>query len=490
MYTLKPKKGNIMEKYLTYEQFGAIGDGVHDDQDAIIACHEEANRQNIPVKAKDGATYYVGGKSKAAVIKTDVDFGKAHFIIDDIELEDIKSYVFSIESDYNFEPVEIPTLIRGQKKLDVGKSGSYLVRVYDDSHPVFIRKGLNMNNGIATQDIFLVDSEGNISPSVNFDYPTVSRADMRCTDDAPITVRGGVFTTVANQQESYYRYHQRGFHIVRSHVTICDFEHYVEGELDHGAPYHGFIRSDNAVDLTVKNAIVTSRRTYWTESKIPGKPVPMGTYDLSFWASINVKCINVKQTRDIVDGRYWGVYTSNFCKNLHIEDCVFSRFDAHMGVTDFVIKNCRLGHQGVQLIGFGTGIIENTEVNSGAFFSLRPDYGATWTGTVSIKNCAWNPRGANSAIFSSWNEEDHDFGYFCCEPERITVDGLHVNDSSLGDKPVYLLPKFTNAPVTDEKLAPYGRVKEYVVNGLTTERGGKVELCERPELYPEVNVVM
>ena len=315
------------ENYLTYEQFGAVGDGIHDDQEAIIACHEEANAQRLPVRAKDGATYYVGGKNKAAVVKTDVDFGNARFVIDDRELESITSYVFSVESDYTFEPVGIPSLERGQKKLALNKEGSYLVRVYDDTHPVFIRKGLNMNNGTATQDIFTVDTEGNIFPSVNFDYPTVTRADMRCTDDAPITIRGGVFVTVANQQDSFYRYHQRGFHIVRSHVTVCGFEHYVEGELDHGAPYHGFIRSDHAFDLTVRDTTVTPRRTYWTASKIPGKPVPMGSYDLSFWSSIDVKCINVKQCVDITDGRYWGVFTSNFCKRLHVENCVFSRFE-------------------------------------------------------------------------------------------------------------------------------------------------------------------
>lgn len=476
------------KKYLTYEEFGAVGDGAHDDQEAIIACHEAANLSGTPVKAGDGATYYIGGKNKTAVIKTDVDFGTAKFIIDDRNVEVNASYVFSIESDHGFEPVEITSLKIDQKTLDIGKKGNYLVRVYNDEHPVFIRKGLNMNNGIATQDIFVVDNEGNIYPSVNFDYPKVTRADMKCVDDTPITVRGGIFTTIANHQESYYRYLQRGFHITRSHVTLCDYEHYVEGELDQGAPYHGFIRSDCATDLTVRDAIITPRFIYWTASKIPGKPVPMGSYDLSFWSSIDVRCINVKQTIDITNGKYWGVYTSNFCKNLSLENCVFSRFDAHQGVTNATIRNCKLGHQGVQLIGFGEAIIEDTEVNSGAFFSLRGDYGSTWTGNVSIKNCVWNPRGMSSTVFTASNQEDHDFGYFCCEPSVITIDGLHINDGAL-DKPIYLAPKFTNEPIETEKVAPYGRVKEIRVKDLTTERGGEVQICERPELYPDTKIV-
>ena len=52
----------MAKKYLTYEDFGALGDGKNDDFEAIIACHKEANRTGTPVKARDGATYYIGGK--------------------------------------------------------------------------------------------------------------------------------------------------------------------------------------------------------------------------------------------------------------------------------------------------------------------------------------------------------------------------------------------------------------------------------------------
>lgn len=475
------------KSFLTYEEFGAVGDGVHNDIDAIVACHARANIEKLPVKAKDGAAYYVGGNDKTAIVKTSVDFGTARFIIDDTDVEQIKNYVFSVESDYDFEPLDVTSLKIGAKSLDVGKKGNYLVCVYNDDCPVFIRKGLNKNNGTATQDIFLVDEDGRISPSVNFDYPKITRAEMRCTDDEPITLRGGIFTTIANKQESFYNYHQRGFHITRSHVTICDFAHFVEGEGDHGAPYHGFIRSDHATDLTVKDGIVTPRFVYWTPSKTPGKLVPMGSYDLSFWSSINVQCLRVKQTIDICDSRYWGVYTSNFCKDLRIEDCVFSRFDAHMGVTGFLIRNCKLGHQGMQLIGFGEGVIENTEVSSGALFSLRPDYGSTWTGTISIKDCIWNPRGNNSAVFSAFNTEDHDFGYFCCEPRTIDIDGLRINDGEKNFDCIYLAPEFTNEQA-GERIAPYGRVERISVRALSVEKCQRVELCRSPELYPDTKV--
>ena len=57
--------------FVNYEQFGAVGDGVADDFGAIIACHEYANATGTPVKATDGAAYYIDGKKRHAVIKTD-----------------------------------------------------------------------------------------------------------------------------------------------------------------------------------------------------------------------------------------------------------------------------------------------------------------------------------------------------------------------------------------------------------------------------------
>jgi len=65
-----------------YSDFGAKGDGKTDDIDAIAAAHAFANLKGLLVKADEGATYYIGGKDRTAVIRTDTDFGTAAFIID------------------------------------------------------------------------------------------------------------------------------------------------------------------------------------------------------------------------------------------------------------------------------------------------------------------------------------------------------------------------------------------------------------------------
>ena len=76
---------------MTYEMFGAKGDGKTDDRAAIIATHKAANEKGAPVRAKDGATYYVKSDEGTAEVKTDVDFGTAKFVIDDTKVEKISS---------------------------------------------------------------------------------------------------------------------------------------------------------------------------------------------------------------------------------------------------------------------------------------------------------------------------------------------------------------------------------------------------------------
>lgn len=481
-----------MKDYLTYEEFGAIGDGKNDDFTAIIACHDEANRTNTPVKARDGATYYIGGKDATAVIKTDVDFGSAKIVIDDRNVEKNTSYVFSIESDYKTVPIELGPIKKLQKKLDFPHEGNVFVRIFNDNEKVYIRKGLNRSDGTATTDVFCVDADGNIYPSIDFDYPTVTRADMKSTDDKPITVRGGIFTTIANHQESFYRYLQRGFQVSRSHVTIRDFEHYVEGELEQGAPYHGFIRANYAFDLTVRDALMTPRFIYWTASKIPGRDVPMGSYDLSFWSSIDVKCINITQTIDITNNKYWGIYTSNFCKNLYLENCIFSRFDAHMGVTNATIKNCTLGHQSIQLIGHGEFLIENSTVkaNSGNFINLRCDYGSTFDGNITIRNCKFDTMAKNIRVVSENNEGDHNYGYPCYYARSITVDGLSIicnKELSADDMRFSILSdgKGTNA----EMPFPYIPPETLTVSNVKADNGLNYVISYNPENFTSTKIM-
>ena len=66
-----------------YSEYGAKGDGVTDDFDAIIAAHAAANKTGATVRADAGAKYCIGGAAKTARVETDTDWRDAEFIIDD-----------------------------------------------------------------------------------------------------------------------------------------------------------------------------------------------------------------------------------------------------------------------------------------------------------------------------------------------------------------------------------------------------------------------
>ena len=157
-------------KFLNYELFGAAGDGVTDDMEAIAACHAYANLHLLPVKTMPGRCYYIGGRDLSAVIKTDVDFGTSEFIIDDRRLESITTPVFSVEADHEAFDPGILSLSKDAKKLESGFGAPLYVRVFSDEEKHFIRKGLNMNNGVDKSDCFLTDADGNILTGLDYDF--------------------------------------------------------------------------------------------------------------------------------------------------------------------------------------------------------------------------------------------------------------------------------------------------------------------------------
>ncbi len=481
-----------MEKYLTYEQFGAIGDGTTDDFDAIIACHEQANKSGVSVKAKDGARYYIK-KIATAEIKTDVDFGSAEFIIDDTEvpLDRRGANIFNVVSDYKKIPLDIKSFKKEEGVLEFPHKGNVFVKLVDATRPQFIRKGLNKNIGKPMTDAFVVDGEGRVKNRVNYDYDNITEAFYKCIDDAPITIKGGRFTTVANRAESFYNYHGRGFSVQRCNVTVQNITHTVTGELDHGAPYGGFIMANECVNVTLRDSLLTPHFIYWTPSKEPGKLVAMGSYDINFGTCLNCTISGIRQTVDIHDNRYWGLIHTNFCKNLLVENCVMSRYDAHEGVTDVVIRDCEFGHQRVNLIGYGEALLENCVMTGAYFFALRDDYGAFWNGNITLRGCtlnAVNP-GGSCVIFRAYNEGDHYFGYDCAMPTVLTLDNVTVNDEKIEpDKDVFLLPYYDSFKNPD-KPYPYITTKKLIIKNFKTTSGREYRISPYDEHYEGLTVV-
>lgn len=484
--------------HVKYSDFGAKGDGKTDDIDAIAAAHAVANQEGLPVKADDGATYYIGEKARTAVIQTDTDFGTAEFIIDDIKVEDHREHVFLVSSTLRPFVLEgVSSLRKNQEKINVPLPGPSLITVTNDNVRRYIRYGPNQNNGSPQTDIFIVDKDGNVDMDapIIWDFDQITEITALPIDQTKLTIKGGRFTTIANQAESKYTYYGRGIAIRRSNVLVDGLEHHITGEGEQGAPYGGFLNFRDCSDVTVRNSILTGHKTYQTIGSA-GVPVSMGSYDISISRALNISFEHCSQTNDINDRTYWGIMGSNFCKNLILDHCSFSRFDAHMGVANATIRNSELGHMGVNAIGTGTFLIENTTLNGRNLINLRPDYGSTWQGEFIIRDCIFIPAGGrtvSASLIGGSNSGQHDFGYTTYMPERIIIENLHIDDSNHpeGYEGPAIFANF-NPQMTDssyQEKHPHVRTHEVVLKNVTTESGKDLRVSDNTYLFKDVMII-
>ena len=488
----------ISNGWVRYSDFGAKGDGKTDDIEAIAATHAFANQHNLKVKADDGVTYYIGGKKHTVSIQTDTEFGKATFIFDDTSVEDRNAHVFSINStNQSFKPANITSLKRNQSRLDISLPGICLVTVTDSNVKRYIRYGANQNNGSSQTDVFVVDKNGNVDSNtpIIWDFDRITGITALPVDETVLTVSGGKFTTIANRENSKYSYYARGIAIRRSNVVVDGLEHRITGEGDHGAPYNGFISISNCMNVTVRNTILTGHKVYRTIGSA-GTMVSMGTYDININRALNITFENCSQTNDINNPEYWGIMGSNYCKNVVYDHCTFSRFDAHMGVANATIRNSTLGHQGINAIGSGTFVVENSTIRGTNLINLRSDYGSTWEGEFIIRNCTFVPRSVKSGsvnLIGGSNSGQHDFGYTCYMPERITIENLKIMDSGHpeGYKGPAIFANFNKQMVDDTYVETYPLVKtkEVILHNVTTQSSLPLRVSDNSYMFNDVTVI-
>ena len=331
----------MIKNYVTYEEFGAVGDGVADDFLPIYKAHNYANENRLSVKATAGKTYRINhtfvtdGEKKfidSVKIKTSVDWTGANFYIDDSDLNPFDPFymgmsgrhIFDVISEY--EPMKItdPELLkkiagdgipRDAKKIDLGFERDYPVMILtcSTSHKVDRRQGPFAYDGNPKHEVIVLDKDGNISEEtpLMFDYSDFDYIDVRRIDDTPITLKGGHFTTLAckhnarptenNPENKKFPYFRRGIDVVRSNVTFDGVKHYMKGETtpyEHrlgkrGPHYGGFYSVSTSNHVTFKNCVLTARRnynlsgTYELNIGTSNKVVFDGCIQSNFWITVN-----------------------------------------------------------------------------------------------------------------------------------------------------------------------------------------------------------
>ncbi len=322
---------------ISYDDFGAVGDGVTNDYAALYKAHAIANILNLPVKATAGKTYYlesplVKNTPLSIAVKTDTDWCGASFIIDDRNIAQNNSTkewnvpVFSIEQDaetvsYNSSTADGQALLqsilsaglnRNTTKIDLGDEYRCPVMIVtkNATHKVYRRRKYSAYAGVSMEEVIILDKDGNISGDtpVMYDYIDLTGLSVIKLDEiAPITVKNAEFTTKASQyncivtESDGYRnyvapYLTRGLKITRSFTTLENVKHYVTDEaawndyVDEnnaikfvGSTYRGFYITGNCTDVTIRDCVLTGRRAYRRPNGGTG-----GTYDLSLGTTNNV----------------------------------------------------------------------------------------------------------------------------------------------------------------------------------------------------------
>ena len=417
-----------------YEDYGAVGDGVTDDYNAILKAHYAANAKGLPVSATAGKTYYLGLATTPITVQTDTDWTGASFIIDDRGIQDENHYaagvsVFSVEPSLERIDLSVSSLAQGAENLGTAPGVDCLVYIRCDEIKHYIRYGANANDGASQQEILLVSADGSIDPStpVTWDYPTVDKCYAIPVGETPITLRGGTFTTYANEiNPDKYISVARNINITRSNVTVTGLKHTVVQEKDYRAAYGGFFNITLCSDVRIEDCeIMCHNDSYFVNDS--GQRVLLGSYEFLGSLNNNVTYQNCIQTNLFDDSGNLisqGCMGTNYCRNISMIGCTIARFDAHSGVYNVTIRDCTM--ERINVIGHGTVRIEDSDFYDTYIINLREDYGSMFAGDVIIRNVTMKrPNTTRFAIFNgAWY--NHDFGYELYLPQTVTIENLNV----------------------------------------------------------------
>jgi len=518
------KYGNVcvncgyVESYVeivTYEQFGAVGDGVTDDSEAIRAAHDYANKNGLPVYGKSDATYYIGTLESTITVKTDTNWMGATFIFDDsnIRWDDAKHRqvnVFTIAPESYRRSIPVPegmTLSKGQTNIGITFDKPCMIRVENSEEKIYIRFGENKNSGSNKMEMLLVDENGNVDPStpIQYDYSGITKIYVYSIDDAPISFGNGkIITRVPNPRaqdpdyENNYCFFYRGVSIQRSNVTLYGIEHRIYGEdmtietdrngdgtidkwgddKSYGVPYTGFYNFDGVYNVTFKDSLVQGHQAYsfyqLNEDTGGISRNEMGSYDIYANYCIDLSFINIIQyeneaTGEVITNRfmYHGIMGTNFCRNLVMDDCYVDRFDAHQAMYNATLTDSTFGF-GILVIGDGTLYIENVyRISQGPFISLRNDYNSIFLGDIIIKNSRMGIA-ITAVVGGGWRSFYNGIPNWVCS--SITIDGLVTEKNTLE---VFNITSAGYPAIVDEKNPLY--LPKYIIaKGVITTDGADV----------------
>ncbi|WP_368488801.1 hypothetical protein [Clostridium sp. BJN0013] len=451
------------KNFVYYDDY--IKESDNDDAIGIKKAHDYANANNLPVKANPERIYTL--KSGGIVVKTNTDGCGAKFIFDETSISS-STTVFSIENYQSIEQFSLTSLLKKDMTIQCPPGNGYVyVQGDSDSEKVFIRKGVHEDTGQYKTDIFRVEN-GNIIDDLRFDISSVGSASFTLLKPTSITFKNFVIETLLREPTTNVdEYNNMNITVTGGNITIENIEHYFnDDDLVYGYSSSGLFIVNKCVNLDIKGCKLQPHKYFNS----------LGSYELLISYCCNLKIDNVIIS-DINNTTKWGWIDTNCIKDVIVSNSKINRFDSHMGVYGLIIDNCKIGHQGVNLIGKNAEI-RNCKIYSSPIVNLRSDYGSNFEGYLKLSNIDWYLLEPASSVISAVNTGDHDFGYDCHYPE-VTIDGLAIHDANItySSEPISLLLNYSsNIGSISSVEYPYLFPDSLTYKNITTDSGYGVSI--------------
>lgn len=426
----------INVKSVNYKMFGAKADGENDDGMQIKSAHDYANKYNIPVNNPSGDFWIK--RANNISIQTNVQWGNTKFHIDErynsttprfsvrgrqeskaavLSSKDKKAVLEGLKN----KDTTIPALARYVNSLAVivDANDNFGAR-YSGSSQARVRK---------KRDFFIIEEHGRILGDV-LDFNDYTSLTIYPAETSYLVVEGGVFLLSGHNSELMDKgYMHHGIQVTRSRTIIKNQWVGLEsGQKDTAMlARHGFYSFLRAFDVQLKNI----RQIPYEKTRATAETtLSQGTYGISCNTVMNTLFSNVTAEGGRV---HWGVFGTNYVKNIWIERCYFNRFDIHSFGWNVYIKDSHIGEKGITVTGGGDLRVENSSCRGKNFVSFRPDYGSRWDGDITIKDCRYYAAGNTTDALLRYGSRDRDYHYNIGHGRRITVENVEIDYENKSD---------------------------------------------------------
>ena len=354
---------------LTYELFGAVGDGVTNDYEAIYNTHKFANDLlisdgiSISVLGGNNKIYYISEMDEAIDIITDVNFNGSTFIIDDFIDEDndgendidTTKPLFNVTSPMaysGYSYLELVDYLEDDFKLNSENdfyitgyvynhpdyNENYIISssfdesnywgvIVEDSSMHYLRTGVNEDSGSKQREVLIYDLYSDkFITEFDWDYDDITSLKVFPINSETLVIENGKFITKTNNvvysSSERSNYSNRNFFV--NYVGNVKFDH-ISHDVDESAHpytseyqskngnlYLGFIKMDNVFEVSLENVLL-SPRTYTNIYKNGTEITSVnGTYDLMINNAANVYLDKVSY---YCDGDDESCYQENMLSN-------------------------------------------------------------------------------------------------------------------------------------------------------------------------------